>query len=351
MSTERRKEDHILICLNEDVQAHRNHWDDVFLWHSAVPKVDLEEVDLSCELLGRRLQAPIVISSMTGGSKRAGEINRCLARAAEEFGIGMGVGSQRAGLESPEHAGSYKVVNEFDIPFVMGNLGAPQMCDTKRTGCSVYGIDEFKSAVRMIDADAVCIHLNYLQEVVQPEGDTGVRGFLDRLRTVSAEVDIIGKETGAGLSGRDALLLKKAGVKALDVGGMSGTSFAAVESFRGDVRGDIARRLGDTFWDWGIPTPVSIRLCQVGLPIIATGGLRNGLDVVRALALGADVGGFAWHLLKAASRGYEELRKELELILLEIRAALFLSGVSSPRERKDISVTLTGRSRSLLERQ
>ena len=344
MSIKERKDDHIEICLDRNVSSDHNYWDDIFLVHRAVPRVDLEDIDLTLDLLGRRIQAPLIISAMTGGTRKAMEFNRLLARGAEEYGLGMGVGSQRGGLKDGGYIPSYEVVKEFEIPLVLGNIGAPQLSTTM--GENRYGPEEIKQARDMIDAHAICIHLNYLQEVVQPEGETHVSGVLERIERIAKEVPLIAKETGAGISREDALALKGCGIKGFDVGGLSGTTFAGVESFRGGPR---EARIGKTFWNWGIPTPVSVRVVDVGLPIIATGGLRNGIDVVRALSLGASSGGMALHLLKAASRGYEALSSELEIILDEIRASLFLSGALSATDRGSMKGIMMGKTREIFE--
>ncbi len=345
MDIRERKDDHVKICLEKDVRTTYDHWDDVHLIHSAIPKVNLSDIDLTSEFLGHPLKAPLIISAMTGGTKRAEELNRLLARAAEEFGLGFGIGSQRAGLERPELEGSYSVVKEYDIPLVLGNVGAPQVANNDR-----YVIDEsqVQRALDMIDAHAICIHLNYLQEVVQPEGETNVEGFLENLRLLSKKNTVVAKETGAGFSREIALTLKEAGVSAIDTAGASGTSFAAVESYRRGSDDDRTKRLGETFWDWGLPSPVSVTSCRVGIPIIASGGIRNGMDIVRAMSIGGDVAGMAFPILKAASRGYDELHNELEHILDEIRASLFLTGVSSVAQRDDIRSVITGRSREIL---
>jgi isopentenyl-diphosphate delta-isomerase len=349
LSIGNRKDDHIDICLNENVRTTYNHWNDVHLVHQAIPVRDLDDIDLRCDILGKSLKAPLIIAAMTGGSNKAEEFNRLLAKAAEEFGIGLGVGSQRAGIENEKHITSYSVVKEYEIPLLLGNLGAPQFAHGRNDKIRQYGIGEVEKAMEMIGADAVCIHLNYLQEVVQPEGDTHVGGLIENISGISGKIKLVCKETGAGISRETALKVKEAGMAAIDVGGSSGTSFSAVESFRSRDDNGKAQRFGTTYWDWGIPTPLSIRLAQVGLPIIATGGLRNGLDVVKALALGADIGGMAWPLLVPASKGYDDLKREIELIIDEIRIGLFLSGACGAASRGDMKALLTGRTRDMME--
>jgi len=332
MTIEDRKDDHIDICLNNEVRVSHNHWNDVHLVHQAIPACDLEDIDLSTKFLGRSLSAPLLISAMTGGSKKAEKYNRILAKAAEEFNIGFGVGSQRAGLERSDLEGSYSLVKEFNIPLTLGNLGAPQLSRKPGKKSPEFGIKDVQRAIDMIGADAICIHLNYLQEVIQPKGDTNVEGFMENLMDISKQFKVIIKETGAGISREIALQVKEAGVSAIDIGGASGTSFSAVESYRSKNGEKRSARIGRTYWDWGIPSPVSLRLANVGIPMIATGGLTSGLDLVKALSLGADLGGMAWPLLKPASISYDALKMEIEMVIEEIRVGIFLSGASSVKD-------------------
>ncbi|MCK4717179.1 MAG: type 2 isopentenyl-diphosphate Delta-isomerase, partial [Thermoplasmata archaeon] len=294
--------------------------------HSAIPRVDMEDVDLSATLFGERIEAPIVISAITGGHPLAQSINANLAKAAAEHGVAMGVGSQRAGIEHPELAPTYSVVKEFDVPLVIGNLGAPQLVDPNNP----YGAEEASSAMDMIGADILALHLNYLQEAVQPEGDLVAAGLLDAIASLSEDFPLLAKETGAGISRQNALALKEAGVKGIDVGGLGGTSFSAVEVYRARAVGDGHReQLGQMLWDWGIPTPVSIKEASVGLPLIATGGVRNGVDVLRALVLGANAAGIAGRLLAPAMEGPVHTSKALKEIIDEFRTTLFLCGLAS----------------------
>ena len=328
MLTGKRKQEHIDICLNSGTDAFYNYWDDVMLWHSSIPAQDLDKIDLRTKAFGKTLNAPLVISAMTGGYQHARTINQRLAEAASEFGIGMGVGSQRPALKPKGDASSYSVVKDYDIPLKISNIGLPQMIPQGRH--KPLTIEDGRKALKMCDGDLLAIHMNYLQEIVQPEGDRNAAGALKAIERFAKELPVLAKETGAGISREAALALKKAGVKGIDVGGMSGTSFAAVEVFRAKRAKDSRlERLGETFWNWGIPTPVSVIESRVGLPIIATGGLRNGLDVARALALGATLGGFAKRLLPAAMAGTKEVKTELELIISELRGAMFLTGCKS----------------------
>lgn len=344
----RRKNDHVEICANEDMGRGYVYWDDVKLVHHSLPETDLQDVDTSVTLLGRRLGAPIVISAMTGGYGKAEEINRSLAAVAEELGIAMGVGSQRAALEDPELARTYSVIKEFDIPLRIANLGAPQLIKQGLT--PPLDVDSGRAAMEMIDAHILAIHLNYLQEVVQPEGDTRAKSVLKAIEKFATALPVLAKETGAGMSHDTALKLKKAKVKALDVGGLGGTSFSAVEYYRAMAAGDETRaNIGQAFWDWGIPTPASVVLADVGLPIIATGGVRTGLDVARAVAIGAKAAGMAGRLLPAALEGESALLRELRTIIDELKAAMLLVGASSMSELASAKAFLTGRSKEWLD--
>lgn len=345
---ERRKHDHIEICASEDVSQDYTYWDDVKFLHNPLPEVDFEEIDTSTTIFGRKLKAPIIISAITGGYGKAEEINRNLASVAEEFGLGMGVGSQRAALENPEVARTYSVIKEFEVPLRIGNLGVPQLIHQGKK--PPLDIEDGKRAMEMVDAHILAVHMNYLQEIVQPEGDTKSRGGLKALEKFASVLPVLAKETGAGIPKETAIKLKKARVKGLDVGGLGGTSFAAVEYYRAKSAGDSTRvNIGKTFWDWGIPTPVAVVIANVGLPIIATGGLRTGLDVARALSIGASSGGMAGRFLPAALEGREALVAEIKTILDELRAAMFLVGAKDIDELARAKAIVTGRSKEWLD--
>jgi isopentenyl-diphosphate delta-isomerase len=342
-----RKKDHIEIALKENVRSDYNYWDDITLVHQALPELSLDEIDTSVNLFGKRLQAPIVISAITGGFDAAEVINRNLAEAAGDLQIGMGVGSQRAAMEDGKWEKTYSVVKDFDVPLLIANLGAPQF--TRQKGGEIYGLEEAVRAIDMVDADMLAIHLNYLQEVVQPEGDVSAKGCLMAIRKLALQLPILVKETGAGISYEMAVELRKCGVKGIDVGGLGGTSFSAVEYYRAKGINDAAReRLGSTFWNWGIPTPVSVILGSVGLPLIATGGVRSGLDIARAIALGASSAGTAGQILKAAKESAQAVRKELELMIEELRAAMFLTSSRDIAELSKRDYVILGRTESWL---
>lgn len=332
--TEQRKAEHVNIILNEDVSAGYDYWADVHLVHTALPEIDLDDIDLRVKLFGKTLEAPLVISSMTGGFGMGGEINANLARAAAEVGVAMGVGSQRAAIEKPELEPTYAVVKDFDVPLLFANLGAPQLVPQAEK--RAYGVADAKKAMDMIRADALIVHLNFLQEVVQPEGDRRAKGCLAAIKTLAARFPVMAKETGAGISRDVAKALKRTGVKVIDVGGLGGTSFSAVEHYRARKEAStLKERLGATFWAWGIPTPASLVLADVGLPLVATGGVRSGLDAAKGIALGATAAGMAKPMLEAAKVSSDAVVAELKAVIEELKAAMFLTGSSSVAELRE----------------
>ena len=318
-------------------------FEDVRLVHNALPECRLESIDLSTRFLDRRLSSPLFIAGMTGGHPDTNEVNRVLARAAEHFNIGMGVGSQRAALENPELSKSFVLVRE-EAPgaFLCANLGIVQLRD--------HGIEWADRAVEMIDAQALCIHLNPVQEVIQPEGDHDLGGCIEALTTLCAETQypVIVKETGSGISGETARMLWAAGVDAIDLGGRGGTSWAAVECARtGDPR---IAQLGERLCDWGIPTVTSLlEVGKTGGPVIATGGLRSGFDIAKALALGATLGGMALPLLGPAMESEEALFRTIASIHRELAVAMFLTGSRTTGELQHVRTYITGITQQMTE--
>jgi len=339
--TEERKREHIQISLEENVSAHHNYWDDVRLIHNALPEINEDDVDSSTILFKKKLGAPLIIAGMTGGYSYGKKINENLAAAAEKFQVGMGVGSQRAALENSQLKDTYSVIDNYDIPLKIANIGASQIVlwDKKKI------LKNVEKIVDMIDADILAVCLNFLQEVVQPEGEAHARGCLETIDMLSREFDkpVIIKESGAGISSEVAKSLKNTGIAGIDVGGAGGTSFSAVEYYRAKMKKDERNmRVGKTFWDWGIPTPTSI--IEVGkatnwkLPIIATGGIRNGLDAAKALVMGADAAGIAHALLKSAIKGKQSTIFELELIIKELKTAMFLVGADNIEKLSSVGI-------------
>jgi len=336
--TSERKLEHLLICNQRDVEyrGKSTGFEDIELIHKALPEVDKEEIDLSVDFFGKKMDIPLIISAITGGHPAATKINRELAKAADELNIGMGVGSQRAAVENKDLVSTYSVVRE-NAPqaFIIGNIGAPQ-------------IEYAEAAAGMIEADALAIHLNPLQEAIQPEGDIDARGYIESIEKVVDIVDmpIIAKETGAGISRLDAVTLEKAGVSAIDVAGSGGTSWAAVETYRADED-----YIGNLYWDWGIPTAVStVEVCEsVNIPVISSGGIRSGLDAAKALALGAECVGIALPLLKEAYTGYESVVKKIEEFKESLRIAMFLVGANNVKELRNCDLVIRGKTREWLE--
>ncbi|MDG6243763.1 MAG: type 2 isopentenyl-diphosphate Delta-isomerase [Methanolobus sp.] len=346
MSTSRRKIEHLELCAASPVES-RNimpGFNDVMLVHRALPEMDMEDTDLSVRFLDKDMNAPFMIASITGGHPETIPVNAALAGAAEELGIGIGVGSQRAAIEEPSQEDSFRIVREkAPNAFIYGNIGAAQIRE--------YGVEGVEKMIEMIDADAMAIHLNFLQEAIQPEGDREACGVLDVIKEIcSLAVPVIVKETGAGISHEDAFLLKEAGVSAIDVGGVGGTSWSGVEVYRARERKDTTyEMLGELFWDFGIPTAPSIVECSVSLPVIATGGLRSGLDIAKSIALGASVGSAALPFVAPALKGKEEVVNSIVHMLGELKVAMFLCGCRNINDLHMAPVVVSGWTREYLE--
>lgn len=347
--TSSRKLDHLRICAEEDIERGDAGFSDIRFVHNALPECDMAAIDRRTRFLSRTFSSPLFISAMTGGHPETKEVNARLGRAAERFGIGMGVGSQRAALENPGLADTFSVVrDEAPHAFLAANLGAVQLRD--------YGIEWAERAVEMIGADAIAIHLNFLQEAIQPEGDHNAAGCLDAIRALCRDLKtpVIVKETGSGISAETARKCWGAGVAALDIGGAGGTSWAAVESVRAKKNRNPADQnkmaLGEDFADWGIPTVVS--LCEVlASPgtVIASGGIRSGLDMAKALALGADLCGMALPLLPAALESDEALGQKIDAIHRQLDAAMFLTGSARVADLKKSKMFVTGKTRQMID--
>jgi isopentenyl-diphosphate delta-isomerase len=322
--TERRKGEHIRLCLEEKVTGERitAGFERYRFRHQALPEIDFETIDTGTEWLAKPLKVPLLISSMTGGTSEAERINLNLAEAAESRGWAMGLGSVRAGVERPELARTYRVRSVAPSIPIIANLGAVQL----NYG---YGADECRRAVDLAEADALVLHLNAMQEIFQPEGNTNFSGLLKKIEAVCKALSVpVGvKEVGWGIGGDTAVRLAEAGVRFIDVAGAGGTSWSQVEKYR--TPDPIRRQAAEAFADWGIPTAqcvAEVRQAVPGCTLIASGGLANGVDAAKALALGADLAGFGRSLLGPAVRSAEQAAQSLERIEFELRAAMFGTG-------------------------
>jgi len=321
---DQRKADHIKINLEQDVRSALTTGLEHYRFiHEALPELDLETVDTTLSLFGKKLNAPILISSMTGGTEEAGEINRRLAEAAQECGVAMGVGSQRAALEDPKQIPTYAIARKVapDI-LLFANLGTVQL----NYG---YTIDHCRRAVDMLHADALILHLNPLQEAVQAGGDTNFAALARKIETVckKLEVPVIVKEVGWGISERTAKILAECGVAAIDVAGAGGTSWSQVEMHR--APDEFTRQLAATFVGWGIPTAESIFNVKKASPVMsifASGGLKDGLDIAKCIALGATLGGMAGQFLKAAAISTKKTIELIKLTKKQIEVTMFATG-------------------------
>ncbi len=324
MVHDRRKADHIRINLEEDVQFPHltTGFEQVRLVHQALPELDLDGIDMGVDLLGKRLKIPLLISSMTGGTAAAASINRNLAQGAQARGIAMGIGSQRTGLEDAEMAYTFRVRDLAPDILLFANLGAVQL----NYG---YTVDHCRRVVQMIEADALILHLNPLQEALQADGNWNWGGLLDKIAeaATSVGVPVVVKEVGWGISERVARWLKEAGVAAIDVAGAGGTSWSEVESHRAST--ESLRQLAKAFADWGIPTADALAAAgrgAPGLPLVASGGIRTGIEAAKALALGATAVGIASPFLKAAVASAEAVVAAIDRFAAELRVAMFCSG-------------------------
>ncbi len=324
-ATQQRKKEHLELCLDGSAvtSPHGTGLDRYLFVHNALPEVDIAEVGLSTTFLGKPLKAPLLISSMTGGFELARTVNRNLALAAQRLGLAMGVGSQRVALEDESVADSFEIRDLAPDILLLANLGAVQL----NYG---YGIEQCRQAVRMIQADGLILHLNVLQEAVQPEGNRNFKGLTSKIAEVcrQLEVPVLAKEVGSGISADVALRLREAGIKAIDVAGRGGTSWYAVEVERAARKG---RPINLTFSDWGIPTEdalVKVREAVPDLEIVASGGIRNGLDVAKTVALGADVAAIGQPLLAPALVSAEKVVEFLQAIIEEIKVAMLCVGAT-----------------------
>ncbi|MFP1726807.1 type 2 isopentenyl-diphosphate Delta-isomerase [Lonsdalea quercina] len=318
-----RKNDHLDIVLKQQAPHTTAGWGFVQFEHCALPELNLDDIDLSSTLLGIKLRAPLLISSMTGGAKRAEAINRHLAEAAQSLRIAMGVGSQRVSLRTNHRQGLTRELRRIapDVP-LLANIGAAQLLESD-------GLTLACRAVEALEANGLIIHLNPLQEAVQPEGDRNWRGVLDCIARAAAHVGVpvMVKEVGTGLSARVASMLVDAGVQAIDIAGVGGTHWAAVEAERAEHPAD--RAVAMAFTDWGIPSATAVQQVRQALPettLAASGGIRNGVDAAKAIRLGADIVGQAAGVLEAATRSTEAVIEHFDILIRQLRIACFCTG-------------------------
>lgn len=343
-----RKSEHIDICLKERVAPDSCYWDDVRLMHNAMPEIDMDEIDTSATVLGKRLAFPLVVTAITGGFSGAKKINENIAKACSELGIGMGIGSERAGVTGVD-PDSYSIIKDYDVPLVIGNIGAPQL--VKQKSRDMFTSEMVGQAKDLVDADYVAVHLNFLQEVIQPEGDRNGKGIRDRIRDLAREYPLIVKETGAGIDAFTAERLKGIGIHGIDIAGMGGTSFAAVEMYRASSIGDeLQTEMGNTFFDWGIPAPVSLQEAKCSkLPLIASGGILDGTHAAAAIAMGAAAAGCARAVLREATESAEAVKNKLSLFAEELRVAMMLTGSSDIKQLAKARYVVLGETRDWME--
>ena len=339
-ATQDRKSSHLRICSEKSVEFKRKKtgFDDIDFVHCALPDLDLDKIDVSCGMFGKRLSAPFVIESITGGSAEARKINKSLAEAAQQAGVAMGLGSQRAMIENPSLADTYRVRDVAPDIFLLGNIGIAQILE--------YDVKRIQEAVEQVQADALFIHMNALQEAIQPEGNRNFERCLSSIEKLASQLSIpvIAKETGAGISREVALSLKNTGVKGIDVAGAGGTSWGAVELLRNPGA-------HESFWEWGIPTALSIveaaSVCK--LPIIASGGIRSGIDSAKAIALGADYAGAALPFLKSSEKGSKGVIDELAKWKEQLKICMFLTGSKNLSSLTNSQLIITGKTAELFK--
>jgi isopentenyl-diphosphate delta-isomerase len=339
-----RKDQHLILSVKEEVESTASTMlEDVKFIHQTVLEHDFSEVDTSTVFFGHKVSAPLMISGMTGGTALSKKINSMLAELAEAYRIPIGVGSQRVGLKDPSAVDSYRVVRDKapDAPRI-ANIGASQVS-------SGLSISEIEEAIEMIDADALAVHLNPLQEALQPEGEPSFRNFLVNLEKIvqSVSVPVILKQTGEGFSKESAQKLVKVGIRGIDVGGLGGTSFAVIEGLRARLMGlDVLEEIARDFTDWGIPTAASIlevRSVLPGILLIATGGIRTGIDAAKVVRLGADFAGVALPVLRRVYAGGTPAgRRYLEKVLRELKTVIFLVGGRTLEDLRKAPIIITG---------
>lgn len=334
-----RKLQHLLVCRDHDVNYKKTTgFENIELIHRALPEIDKDSIDISTSVFSKKLDIPLFITAITGGHPAAKDINKELAIAAEEANIALGLGSQRAAVENPDLADTYSVARDYaPSALLLGNIGAPQ-------------IDYAQKAVEMFDADILAIHLNPLQESIQPEGDLDASSYLNDIGEITKLVDVpvMVKETGTGICAEDAAALESKGIDYIDIEGAGGTSWAAVETYRAEDK-----ELGELFWDWGIPTAVSTVevSSSVNIPIVSSGGIRSGLDAAKAISLGADAVGIALPFLKESFNGHESIMNYINKFKESLKIAMFLVGASNLEELKSCNLIIKGETKEWLDQR
>jgi len=344
-----RKLEHIIICLEENIEASykKTGFQDIEFVHRALPEMDLNEIDTSIKVFNHQFDYPILINAMTGGHEVSKIINKNLANLAKEFNIGLALGSQRAAIKDPKLEYTYKIARDISPDaFIIGNLGAPQISKE-------YGINEIKQAIEMIQANALAIHLNALQECLQSEGEPVYKGVINGLQNIKKELKIplIVKETGAGIAKEDIILLKNIGIDTIDISGVGGTSWAAVEYYRSKDKTKNLPEITKTYWDWGIPTAVAtIEASTADVNLISSGGIRSGLDIAKAIAIGADLVGISLPFLKAAYQDdYKTLQEIMKKFIKELKIAMFLTKSKNLAALKNSNLIISGNTKEWIE--
>jgi isopentenyl-diphosphate delta-isomerase len=339
MTTEQRKKDHLKICLEEDVETKDTSFDEINLIHNSLPDIDFKEVDTSTVFFGKEFSMPLFIDAITGGTPEAKKINRDLAEVAEKKKIAFALGSQRAMIENPKLKDTYYVRDVAPHALVIGNIGITQL--------KKFKVEQIEKALKSIKADALAVHINPSQEIFQKEGDLDFRNVASDLNHLCSELTypVIGKEVGGGISREVAIMLKQVGVKAINVVGYGGTNWIVVEGLRCD-------KDFEAFKNWGIPTPISILEAKVGLPIIASGGIRNGLDIAKSIALGADLCGMALPFLRILKKeGKKGVESFIDKLQMELKTAMFLTGSEKIGNLKEAKYVLTGKVKDWVEQR
>ncbi len=339
--TQLRKEDHIEICTKYNVNSNiSSGFDDINLIHNAIPEVDFDEISTQINFLNTKIDYPLMFAAITGGHSSTKKINQNIANVAQDLNIPIGIGSQRAAIENKDLRETYKIVrNTAPEAYLVGNVGISQIIED--------GLDIVEKSIEMIDANAMAIHCNTLQELIQPEGDRKFRGVYQAISDIAKNIDIpiIIKEVGSGISREVAKKLDNLNIDAIDVGGLGGTSWAAVEHYRAKTQHHTNyANLGKTFWDWGIPTAVSLVECKNSISdkmtLISTGGIKSGLDIAKSIALGADLSAIAGFILNSAKKGQKPLKNTLNQLIDELKYTMTLCGKTNITQLKKINLVI-----------